>query len=137
MLCSSRTAGAATRVVRTTVSALPGITTTPEADGYVALQSRPRVVAMSEQSAKQSAKMAIDLIRAVMGPPGPPPYSFGDTQPAVHALLAEYKRTYVDYDAMLKGGMQSLVMALLAELSNAADKSPLELLADVEQKWAT
>ena len=92
---------------------------------------------MSERSGKASARMAIDLIRARMGEPGPGPYSLSDTQPGVEALVDEYKRTYVDYDAMLAGGMQSLVMALLIEVSNATDRSPVEVLAEVEQKWAT
>lgn len=80
--------------------------------------------------------MAIDLIRVQLGEPRPGPYSFDDTQPEVQALLADYSRTYVDYDSMLKGGFQSLVVALVAELAITKDENPLEILNEVEAKWA-
>ncbi|MDV3264924.1 hypothetical protein LK460_18250 [Mycobacterium avium subsp. avium] len=90
-----------------------------------------------ERSGKESLRMAIALIRARMGEPKPPPYSLEDSQPEVEELLADFKRTYVDYDGMLKGGMQSLVVGLLIEVSRATDRSPDEVLRDLEQQWAT
>ncbi len=81
--------------------------------------------------------MAIGLVRARLGEPGPPPYSLDDTRPAVEALIADYRRTYVDWDNMLKAGFENLVNALVIELSKATDTSPDEILSDVEAKWAT